>query len=219
MSKTTPPRILQFMPAYRSTMHPAVHHQLAADARWCIERGITCDDGWQDKLGIDLVRNWAIEEARRLEYDYLYFQDADTYGVGLVLPLLLELALQKQAAITAAGYLLRRVKPTLGVHPVRVNTVYQGQFAGTGMMLIDLLEINRIAEVYRGPWCKRTYVDERHTQLGEGGDVHLCRIVAAHGGSLWIDTRIETVHAYLDTDRLHYTPAGGESQHSGGSTG
>lgn len=211
---TRPIRILYFLPAYRSTMHPGVARQQSRDMVWASISGIHCDQGWEDRLGIDDVRNRVVEEARRRGYDYLYMQDADTYSNAIVLRPLIDVALEKDATVVAAACPLRRDTPTLSVFPSRPGEIYEGQMAGTGMMLVNLRHIDRIAEEYDGPWFERSYADKRRTTLRVGGDVFFCDLVRRHGGSVWINAQIPVTHAYLDTDRLHFDPTAGESADS-----
>lgn len=211
-----PIRILYFLPAYRSTMHPAVDVQKCRDMVWAAQAGIHCDQGWLDRLGIDDVRNWAVEQARSRGYDYLYMQDADTYSHGTepVLKALLDVAMERDASIVAAGYGLRREVPALSVYPARPGEVYEGELAGTGMMLVDLRHVDRIAAEYEGPWFMRTYADARCTTLQVGGDAFFCDLVRRHGGTVWITAQVPTTHAYLDTDRLRFDPTAGASADS-----
>lgn len=205
-----------FIPAYRSTVHPMVWRQGLLEGITCERAGVDLVPAWQDCNGVDLARNRAMSQALAGGFDYLLMQDQDTWSPRPVVLQMLGVAEEHGATIVAAAYPLRRRGAEISVLPFRAGEVYEGQLAGTGLMLISLAKLREIGlgALDQGtPWFYRTFDDARGTKLGVGGDVRFCQTVRLHGGSLWIDARIETVHAELDTDRLHYIPGPGANGH------
>ena len=165
---------------------------------------------FMDASTCDLVmmRNEALETARTMELDYLCMQDSDVYGPeGAPLAALVELAVDKGAAMTAACVGLRRLeigRVQANVKPFRAGEVYEADEVGTGMVCISIAEIERIAQEYNGPWFARTYRDARDSEAHVGLDIFLSRLLRAFDGSIWVDGGIETVHAYRDHDQLRF---------------
>ena len=104
----------------------------------------------------------------------------------------------------AGAYPLRRSGADSSVVPDKPGEVYEAERAGTGLMLIDLAQINGIAKVYEGPWFRRTYLDQRETKLDRTGDYWFCETVRQYGGIVVGDARFLTEHAVTRT--LVYDP-------------
>lgn len=161
----------------------------------------------------DLVqmRNEALELARQYELDYLCMQDADIYGpTGAPLAKLVELAHEKGAAMTAAVCGLRRPeidRVQCNVKPFHPGETYEAEEVGTGMVCISIAEIERIAKEFDGPWFTRTYKDSRHSDPAVGLDIYFSRLLRAHGGTIWVDGNLETVHVCNDHEKLRFLGA------------
>ena len=189
-------RVGYFVPGYRRFVDPAVWRQGVMEGIAAAHLGqYRLEPIWDDCNGIDLARNRTLEEARDVGLDFLFMQDSDTYVPTLaVIPRLLQIADAHEAAVVAIGYPLRRETPTLSVVPTELGAVYQCDSAGTGLMLIRIADVDRVAEDYDGPWFDRSYADKRQTKLGEGGDFHFCRVMREHGCRIFADTEIPTEH-------------------------
>ncbi len=211
-------RIGHFIPAYRQAIHPSVADQREDDAVWALSNGHSWQRMWLDVFSCDLARNMAIETALRTECDYLMMQDADVWAhdpgnptmAAPALPLLMETAEATGAGAVAAICALRRRDSRVNVEPFRPGEVYLAEKVGTGMILIDIRQIRKISEAYKGPWFARTYKDSRQTELDVGGDVFFALALRQHLVQVAVDGRIATHHA--DLRPLSYQPPKGSGQ-------
>ena len=158
----------------------------------------------------DLVgmRNRILDNAIRDGFDFLYSQDADVFCEGRgPLPQLLSVALDTGATITGACVMMRKRPPFPNVWPAEGDSfsfgeVFEARKIGTGMVLIDLRKIREWYVDFQGPCFARSYeIEERdgkqfnrmiHSKIGS--DIWFSKVVRAHGGTIWCDARIETVH-------------------------
>ena len=203
-------RVGYYIPAYGQSVHPGVWRQGFLEGRESALLGeYEVLLSWTDTNGVDLARNQAIEQAREAGLDYLFMQDADTYADQPVSPRLVDIARTEGAALAAAAYPLRRGNSEVGVYPLREGEVYEADFAATGLMLVDLAAVARVAEKYEGPWCMRAY-SQRGDALNGGGDMYLCHVMREHGESVWVDTTVPTHHMRKET--LSFRPSDGETQ-------
>lgn len=166
---------------------------------------------WEDRLGIDMTRNAACEWARQGRFHYLYFQDADVWSDRAVIPQMVEVAEETRASVVALAVPLRRGERRINVFPWKPGKVYEADKAGSGILLVRIAELDRIAASHDGPWFKRTYADERRTVVAETGDVAFCKLVRRHQGRLFVDARISTYHAGTQVLTYHAPNAGGQT--------
>ena len=186
-----------YVPAYGRSIDPTVWMQGCLEGMAAASIGYRLVPLWEDCNGIDLARNRVLEECREQGVDYVFMQDSDTAADGkAVIPRVLEIAQAHSAAVVAVGYPLRRSTPTLSLVPVKEGEVYECDMAGTGLMLIDVAAVNRVAEKYEGKWFERSHRDQRGAYLDEGGDAHFCRIMREHGESVYADAALPTLHVH-----------------------
>lgn len=198
-----------FIPAYGSSIHPMVWKQAHAETRASIEHGYGLTPVWLDVLGIDKARNLAIETAIESGIEYLFMQDADTWAESAVIPDLIKALRETGATIAGAPYRLRRKTRDVAYQPVapehiEAPGIYEVEMVGTGLICLDIHRLKKQCAEYTGPWCDRTYVDGRHTELALGGDYWLSRVVRTGGGKVVVDTRLTTGHVFTDVETLRY---------------
>lgn len=210
------------VPAYGGRVDSRIWKQGVLEGIASAEAGYDLYPVELDVNGVDLARNQGLESARAQGMDYLFMQDADTLCQGPVIAHLLEIAARKEAAVVALAYLLRRTDPTVSVFPLPdddgaelacgpgvtrlslpSSSGWDAERAGTGLMLVDVAAVNRIAQSYDGPWFRRTYLG-RGAVLDEGGDFYFCRVVREHGERVWIAGGFTTVHAHREDMELTY---------------
>lgn len=200
-----------FVPAYRQNEHAYLRMQAVVEERASVKAGYEVSPWWIDCGDIAQARRIALHHSVEHGHDYLLMQDSDIYvpdGRSAIVPML-ETAQKHNAAAVAAICGLRRIRAESvqpNVLPFKPGEVYEAEKAGTGLMLIDVGWVRERYDEYTGPWFERTWKDERHLQLDTGEDIFFCKIVRAMGGSLWVDGRVHTVHAYTDTMHLRYPP-------------
>lgn len=201
-----------WVPTYRETLPMRLVRQKDIDTAAVRDAGHEYRWWWSSSSDIARMRNEALERARELELDYLMMQDDDIYCPEDASPMLrlLETAQSTGATITGAICGLRRIRLDQVAPNCRPfvgdGTAYEAERIGTGMVLIDVAQVNRMAEQYTGPWFGRTYHDGRQTRANYGEDFFFCEIVRGLGGKVVIDGCIQTVHAYTDHNHLRYSP-------------
>lgn len=190
-------RVGYYVPAYGRSLDPAVWMQGVLEGMAAVHLGYKLVPLWEDVNGVDLARNRVLQESRAAKLDYLFMQDADTAADGkAVIPRVLEIAESHGAAVVAVGYPLRRKTPTLSLTPAKEGDVYECEGAGTGLMLVDIAAVNRVAMFHEGAWFERSHADSRRAYLDEGGDVHFCRVMREHGEKVWADAALPTLHVH-----------------------
>lgn len=205
-------RICHWVPAYHRMEDCRLRAQACLDCAAAIQAGNYYSAEWADSTDIARMRNAILESCRERNFDYLLMQDADVYSPSIVSPLEKMLTVQREtdAAMVAAVVGLRRIGDGSTVHanvyPFKGADTYDVEKAGTGMVLISLAHVNRIAQEYSGPWFARTYPDERQTQPGTGEDVFFSQLIRAHGMRVVACGQLPTVHVYRDDRHLHYDP-------------
>lgn len=203
-------KIMHWIPAYRGQVLAHIACQLLLDAGALNRRKIGYMPWWTDSSDLPRARTEALQKAVDDGFDYLVMQDSDIYcPAGSPVELLLETAESTSAALVGAICGLRRIRlqqVAPNVRPFQHGQVYQGDRVGTGLVLIDVRQVRQWSREYNGPWFARTYKDERQTVLDFGEDFFFCAICHRMGGRIWIDGRVETIHAYTDHVHLHYRP-------------
>jgi len=207
--------IMHWFPAYRAQLLAHAACQMLVDAGALNREGIGYMPWWTDSSDLPRARNEALQKAVDEGFEYIAMQDSDIYcPAGSPLKMLVETAQETGAALVGAICGLRRIRleqVAPNVRPFRHGEVYRGDRVGTGLVLIDARQVSQWAETYHGPWFARTYHDERQTQLDFGEDFFFSAICHRMGGTIWIDGRVETIHAYTDHKHLHYRPEGRDS--------
>ena len=200
-----------WVPTYRGGLSMEAIRQKDLDRAAVIDAG--GEFVWWYSMSCDIarMRNEALEHARKIGCDYLFMMDDDIFSPGdSPLAMLLETAKANDATLTGAICGLRRIQLETvapNCRPLKLGEVYQGERIGTGMVLIDVRRISKLAENYTGPWFGRTYKDERQTLADFGEDFFFCAVLEQAGHSIWIDGRVPTVHCYTDKEHLRYDPA------------
>lgn len=198
-------RIGYFGPWRGSHVHAVLAFQLANDMLKVAAAGHTMELSYADELGVDHVRNAALERARKTELDWLVMQDADVFAGCAPILEMVECGIEHGAAIVTAPVMLRRNDIVTNVEPEPTSSEpYQGETSGAGLIAIRIAEIDRIAEGYDGPWFVRSYHDKRQTRVAVTGDLYFSGLVKARGGRLVVHAGIPTTHTMISS--LAYEP-------------
>lgn len=206
-------RVGFWVPSYRETLPMRLVRQKDLDNAAIRDAGHEYRWWWSSSSDIARMRNEALEHARQFEIDYLMMQDDDIYCPEDTSPMrrLLETAEQTGATITGAICGLRRInidRVAPNCRPFEsAGEAYEAERIGTGMVLIDVRQVSKMAKTYAGPWFGRTYHDDRQSRADYGEDFFFCELVRGLGGKVVIDARVQTVHAYVDHTHLHYQPS------------
>jgi hypothetical protein len=207
-------RVGHYIPCYRQPVRQLLS-QVANEARVLAVLGIDYIES-DDAIGnVVIARNQALKAALDAELDYLVMQDSDVYcpSEDGAIRRLLETAGKNGATMVAAICGLRQDPPRPSVEPAHLGEVYRGHRAGTGLVLID---VHRVREWgLDGAWFMDLYsADGLRKECGQ--DIYFSRLIEKHGGELWVDGRIPTVHVQEDSTSLFYpgtdATAGGKSQ-------
>lgn len=199
-----------WVPAYRSANHSALTGQLMLDQSAVVAAGHEWRYWYADGSDLPRMRNEALERARESGMHYLGMVDTDVFATDQESPYmrLLATAQETGAAMVGAVVGLRKIRRNtayVNTYPFCPGEVFDATKVGTGMVLIDVEQIDNIAKTYTGPWFARTYEDERQSIAKVGEDVFFCQVLTAHGLRVVVDGRIPTTHSYLDSVHLAYT--------------
>ncbi len=171
-----------------------LHGRLGYDYEWWSEE---CSD-------VVKVRNRALQRAIDIGCDYLCMQDSDIWSksnIGAIAPMLVT-ARETGAAMVAAICGLRRDPPVANVSPSKPGEVYEASKAGTGLVLIDCEQ----AEKLERPWFGKEW-SEDGCEITLGEDIWFCKRLSDAGQTLWVDGRVPTTHVHRDLKTLDYPGA------------
>lgn len=185
-------RIAMWVPQY-SPMTEGTWVTSLLDHAWALDAGHQVHVVRAQGQPLDMVRNRAVAQALEAQCDLLYMVDADTWAdhSGSPLEQLVDTLETTDAAVAGAVVPLNNGR-SLNATPAEVNEVVETERIGAAMLLIDLRKL--AAMDYSGPWFKTTLTGDG-LSVQESEDVHFCRVVREHGGTLFANCQIPTNHA------------------------
>ena len=207
-------KIMHFIPAYNSVGSIEITGQVGLDCAEVTAAGHTWVGKSRHSCDLISMRNSIMYEAITEGFDYLFMQDADVFATGGRGPVmqLLELAQRTGAAMTGAMVMMRTRPARANVWPFIAHDIFEVEKMGTGMVMINLAKVREWYGDYQGPCFARSYkmheaedgrVFNPMREPLVGSDIWFCKVVRAHGQTIWCDSRIPTSHRD-STQSLHY---------------
>jgi hypothetical protein len=206
-------KFMFWIPTATGQSSTCINQQVSVDTAGICSLGHEYASSYTASSDIARMRNLRVETARADGYDYLMMQDSDIYcptNQSAAVQLYTALEQTGAAAAVAVCGLRRNVEQRqLNVYPLQTDAdVYEVEKAGTGVIMIDLAQINSIAEVYDGPWFAMIYEDKRQTRCKTGEDIFFAQVLRGHDRKIVACGNIPTVHVYSDHRTLAYNPGG-----------
>jgi hypothetical protein len=193
---TAPISIAHLIPAYRASVHSACAQSMARDAYWCAQHGFRYTSMCADLGRIDVARNLAVEQARRIKATHLWRTDEDNWSADATpaLATLFDTMTRTGAPIVGANCLTRDGKGMNGI-PVAGSRelapgVYEAEVVGAALMLVDMRKLASLTL----PWFVfETTPDGLLTSVPE--DLYFCERARKAGHRVVCNFMLKTGHA------------------------
>jgi hypothetical protein len=175
-------RIGLYVPCYRGVVRLEHMRSHTDNREWALSQNHEVGELDTQSCHIDPSRNEVVALAVEHGVDRLLMMDAD---VGVARPANglahLMARMDETGAAAVGAVVLRRTGSP--------NVFDDGQSVGTGLILIDLHQLKRIAP----PWFERRCSPDG-TDVRVTGDIAFCRLLRARGLRVVVDDALPTVH-------------------------
>lgn len=179
-----------FVPSYRGQMTFESARSLAMDAVNANSMGLRAYISNASMASIERSRNWAVGNAADNGATLMLMRDADVGSASDALPRMMQTMHETGAAVVGAAVALRDARRA-NCEPYLPSDVYECHAVGTGLMLIDLAQLEGMEK----PWFKMD-LDADGVSLTQSEDVYFCEKVRRFGKKVVCNSKIQTTHEH-----------------------